>query len=160
MAILYRAAGTFLFFLFILALTILMVSAAKGEDHVAFLFIPGVSGNSVDPAHRNWIEVLSCDWGSVPPPRGGMVGKSGQPAGKLCFGEFSLLKPVDDATPTLAEWCLENVWVPEMRVAPLQELAGGYKLLVLKKVKVKSVRPSGDGVTEVLTLAFGQVEYR
>ena len=57
----------------------------------AFLYIPGIRGQAADPAHRHWIEVLSCDWGKVPPPRGDMVPGEGKgPAGKLCFGDFSV----------------------------------------------------------------------
>ena len=135
------------------------------DGSYAFLYIPGVKGNSDDPAHRNWIEVLSCDWGSVPPPRGSMVSKDGTgPAGKLCFGDFSFLKYVDESSKILARYCSHGVQFSHVRIELSGSKMGNFKYLVLRKVKVLSVRPgkkAKDGSqTEVVTIGFSQVEYQ
>ena len=140
------------------------LASASAESH-AFLYIPGVHGNADDPAHRNWIEVLSCDWGSVPPPRGSMVSASGKgPAGKLCFGDFSFLKNIDESSKKLADYCSRGLQFSHIRVKLPRGTTGNFKYLVLRKVKVLSVRPGKtekDGTgTEVVTVSFRQVEYQ
>ncbi len=131
----------------------------------AFLYIPGIHGEAADPAHRNWIEVLSCDWGKVPPPRGDMVPSEGKgPAGKLCFGDFSFLKTVDDSSRELSSYCSRGVLFSHIRVELSGTTMGDYDTLILRKVKILSVRPARplpDGTkTEVVTIGFRQVEYQ
>ena len=160
---LYRAATLITVTCLALAMLVL-VFATTSHGAGTFLFIPGISGESSDSAHRPWIEVLSCDWGAVPPPRGAMVGDKGKRAGKLCFGQFTVLKLVDRASPDLLRACTGNQLIPEVRIALSTEQNSGYHLLVLKKVTVLSVRP-GDSLgsekeTEIVTFDFKQVEYR
>ncbi|MDF1525725.1 MAG: type VI secretion system tube protein Hcp [bacterium] len=138
---------------------------AKADDSFAFLYIPGVQGDAEDPAHRNWIEVLSCDWGSVPTPRGSMVSDSDKgPAGKLCFGDFSFLKHVDGTSETLARYCSLGLQFSHIRVELSGSYMGKFKYLILRKVKVLSVRPgkteSDGSKTEIVTVGFKQVEYQ
>ena len=138
---------------------------ANEEGAFAFLYMPGIQGDAEDPAHRNWIEVLSCDWGSVPPPRGSMVSDSGKgPAGKLCFGDFSFLKHVDGTSETLAKYCSLGLQFSHIRVELSGSYMGKFKYLILRKVKVLSVRPgkteSDGSKTEIVTVGFRQVEYQ
>ncbi len=149
----------------ILILTGIPSLLSASADSYAFLYIPGIQGNADDPVHRNWIEVLSCDWGSVPPPRGSMVSDSGKgPAGKLCFGNFSFLKYVDGSSADLAEYCSRGVQFSHIRFELSGSNMGNFKYLVLRKVKVLSVRPGKTGSdgskTEVVTVSFRQVEYQ
>jgi type VI secretion system secreted protein Hcp len=139
------------------------VLASDGAS--AFLYIPGIQGEASDPAHRYWIEVLSCDWGKVPPPRGDMVpGEGHGPAGKLCFGDFSVLKTVDESSKDLSSYCSRGVQFSHIRVVVPGKALGKYDTLILRKVKILSVRPAGvlpNGKrTEVVTLGFRQVEYQ
>ena len=162
--------GTFksILIFFLSALLFLACSSpllAESEGSFAFLYIPGIQGYAEDPAHRNWIEVLSCDWGSVPPPRGSMVSDTGKgPAGKLFFGDFSFLKYVDETSEALAEYCSSGLKFSHIRVELSGSNMGKFKYLVLRKVKVLSVRPGktesdGSG-TEIVTVGFRQVEYQ
>ena len=149
----------------LLALPVMMFAGFSWADSSGFLYISGIHGSTVDPAHRNWIEVLSCDWDTVPPPRGPMVTASGKgPAGKLYFGDFSFLKQVDKSSKMLADCCLRNVLFPHIRVKLPERPAGRFNYLVLRKVKILSVRPGKiekDGSqTEVVTVSFKQVEYQ
>lgn len=151
-----------------IVITALMVVLSVGvswADSRGFLYIPGIHGSADDPVHRNWIEVLSCDWGAVPPPRGSMVTAAGKgPAGKLYFGDFSFLKHVDESSRMLTECCERNVVLSHIRVELPEGASGSFKYLVLRKVKVMSVRPGKiekDGSqTEVVTVSFRQVEYQ
>jgi len=153
----------FLSAMLVLAGTSAFLWASEGAN--AFLYIPGIHGSADDPAHRNWIEVLSCDWGSVPPPRGSMVSANGKgPAGKLCFGDFSFLKNVDRSSKVLADYCSRGVQFSHIRVELPDSNKGNFRYLVLRKVKVLSVRPgkpASDGSrTEIVTVGFRQVEYQ
>ena len=147
------------------ALLVMVISGISWADPAGFLYIPGIHGSAAHPAHRNWIEVLSWDWGSIPPPRGSMVTAPGKgPAGKLYFGDFSFQKQVDASSGTLADCCSRNVLLPHIRVKLPGEAAGRFRYLVLRKVKVLSIRPgkvNKDGtLTEVVTVSFRQVEYQ
>jgi len=149
----------------VLALAGLSSLAHASDGSYAFLYIPGIHGSADDPAHRNWIEVLSCDWGSVPPPRGSMISSSGKgPAGKLCFGDFSFLKKVDKSSEVLADYCSRGIQFSHIRVELPPGSTGNFKYLVLRKVKVLSVRSGKRGSdgndTEVVTVSFRQVEYQ
>jgi type VI protein secretion system component Hcp len=155
--------------IFFLAVMLILTGSATvlwaSDGFYAFLYIPGIQGHADDPVHRNWIEVLSCDWGSIPPPRGSMVSNNGKgPAGKLCFGDFSFLKYVDESSKVLARYCSYGVQFSHVRIELAGSKMGNYKYLVLKKVKVLSVRPgktAKDGSkTEVVTIGFRQVEYQ
>ena len=152
----------------LISVTALLVMAFAGiswADSPGFLYIPGINGGAADPAHRNWIEVLSWDLSSIPPPRGSMVTASGKgPAGKLYFGDFSFLKEVDASSKTLTDCCSRDTLLPHIRVKLPEKAAGMFKYLVLRKVKVLSIQPGKikkDGNrTELVTVSFRQVEYQ
>lgn len=162
--------GTFKKVSFVLLPAVLLLGSTSTplsatDEQQALLYIPGIQENAEEPAEGEGIEILSCDWGSVPPPRGLMVsGNSKGPAGKLCFGDFSFLKHVDESSDMLAEYCSKGVELSHIRVEISGSNMGGFKYLVLRKVKVLSVRPGkteGDGrKTEVVTVGFRQVEYQ
>ncbi|MDF1536494.1 MAG: type VI secretion system tube protein Hcp [bacterium] len=145
--------------------TVLAGYVLASSGFSAFLYIPGIRGEASDPAHRNWIGVLSCDWGNVPPPRGDMVPVEGKgPAGKLCFGDFSVLKPLDDSSREISSYCDRGITFSHIRVELPGKIMGSYDTLVLRKVKILSVRPAGvlpNGTkTEIVTLGFRQIEYQ
>ena len=148
----------------LLSLVMLTMPAVGLAQVVAFLDIPDIQGESDDPGHRNWIEILSCDWGDVPPPRGDMIGREGERAGKLCFGNFSIMKPVDKSSSVLLKYCDSGQSIPEVRLELAGEKIGEYRYLVLRKVTVLSVRPGlvteGGAPTEIVTFKFSQVMYR
>ena len=134
-------------------------------DAYSFIYVPGIPGSAHDPAHRNWIEVVSCDWGSVPPPRGSMLpmNRNGR-AGKLHFGDFSFVKKVDRSSRMLAQCCQSKVQLSHIRIELSGSGMGNFRYLVLRKVKILSVKqgekdPNGDR-TEVVTVGFKQVEYQ
>jgi type VI protein secretion system component Hcp len=159
-----RTASTVFLSIFLL-LTLISPLSAGSEKSYAFLYVPGIQGNTDDPGHRNWIEVLSCDWGSVPPPRGSMLTNGGKgPAGKLCFGDFSFLKFVDESSDILADYCSRGIQFSHIRVELSDSKMGNFQTLVLRKVKVLSVRPgkaeSDGSKTEIVTVGFRQVEYQ
>ena len=94
-----------------------------------------------------------------------MVSASGKgPAGKLCFGDFSFLKQVDDSSEKLADYCSRGVQLSQIRVELPDSEKGKFRYLVLRKVRILSVRPGkttgGEGKTELVTVSFRQVEYQ
>ncbi len=145
-------------------LTFPTVPAPGWANPVAYLKIPGITGDSAGIAKSTWIEVLSCDWGEVPPPRGAMMDDEGEKGGKLCFGNFTILKPVDRASPVLLVYCQNQETIPEVKLELTGEKSGGYRYLVLRKVNVLSIRPVLDieeeDASEIATFKFRQVEYR
>ena len=94
-----------------------------------------------------------------------MISDSGEgPAGKLCFGNFSFLKYVDETSPILMNCCSQGVQFSHIRIELPDSKVGNFKYLVLRKVKVLSVLPGkteDDGSkTELVTVSFMQVVYQ
>lgn len=159
-----RTSG-FIFLSALLFLCGMTATARAASDTYAFLYMPGIPGSSPEPAHRNWIEVISCDFGSVPAPRGSMLPLDGEgKAGKLHFGDFSFEKEVDRSSRMLALCCQSKVQLSHIRIELTGSDLGQFKSLILRKVKILSVEPGKkkrDGKdTEIVTVSFKQVEYQ
>jgi type VI secretion system secreted protein Hcp len=65
-----------------------------------FLKLDGISGESVDDKHKDWIQVMSWSWGATQVTS--VAGTGGSGAGKPDLSDFSIMKYFDKgSTPTL-----------------------------------------------------------
>ncbi|EKP4478785.1 type VI secretion system tube protein Hcp, partial [Cronobacter dublinensis] len=64
-----------------------------------FLKVEGVTGESKDANHSNWIDVLSFNWGAAQP--GNMSVGGGGGAGKVNFQDLAVQAIVDKGTPAI-----------------------------------------------------------
>jgi type VI secretion system secreted protein Hcp len=64
-----------------------------------FLKLDGISGESVDDKHKDWIQLSSWSWGAS--QISSVAGTGGSGAGKVDISDFSVMKYLDKAsTPT------------------------------------------------------------
>ncbi|MCI0497505.1 MAG: type VI secretion system tube protein Hcp [Thermoplasmata archaeon] len=66
----------------------------------AYLWIKGIDGEATDEGHKDWIDVLSLEWGIATQPRDAA---SGLPTGKRQHKSMTITKELDKSSPKLAE---------------------------------------------------------
>jgi type VI secretion system secreted protein Hcp len=64
-----------------------------------FLKLDGISGESVDDKHKDWIQVLSWSWGASQVTS--VAGTGGSGAGKADMADFNVMKFLDKASTPL-----------------------------------------------------------
>jgi type VI secretion system secreted protein Hcp len=64
-----------------------------------FLKLDGITGESVDDKHKDWIQILSWSWGASQVTS--VAGTGGSGAGKADLSDFSIMKFLDKASTPL-----------------------------------------------------------
>lgn len=117
-----------------------------------YMKISDIKGESTDKDHKDWIDVLSVDWGS---------GESGaNRAG--ASGQVVLVRHLDKASPGILEKIAEGKHIPSIELdAPGRRAnsAQPYARYRLEKVRVTSysIDASGDRPVETITLNYEKV---
>lgn len=132
----------------------------------AYAKFDGVSGESTDDKHKEWIEVLSFSWG-LSQPTSVSSATGGRSAERVNVSDFSIMKSVDTSTPHLMQRCCDGKHLKSVEIELC--LASGDKHPYMKYTFddciVSSVQVSGSGggdkPTEQISVNFGKykVEY-
>jgi type VI secretion system secreted protein Hcp len=129
---------------------------SSGVTYQGFLNISGIPGESTDPSHQGWIEVLSFQWG---------VGR-GISAARSSHQDFTVMKAVDKASPKLAEACCTGQQIPSVELVLCPEGYPGHTFMNYKFTNVIVTSygyrpaPTGDAVpTEAISLNYGKIEW-
>jgi type VI secretion system secreted protein Hcp len=77
-----------------------------------FMKIEGVSGESVDSDHTNWIEVLGMNWEMTSAKDLGRT----DTAGRTHFSDFTISKAVDLSSPLLLQQASSRRKIPEIKI--------------------------------------------
>ncbi len=129
-----------------------------------FLKIDGIPGESTDEKHKDWIEVMSYSHG-VSQMAGGDRSTGGAATGGRCdHQDFSIVKTLDKASPTLDLFCckgthIKNVAVELCRATDNKEKYMEYKM---EDVIISSVSIGGGGggiPTESVTFNYGKLTW-
>lgn len=146
--------------LFLVLAAVLHTWALYGAGACAFLSIKDIEGESSDAQHRNWIEVKGF---SLMASGSASSGSSG--AGKGQFGDMTIAKTLDKASPKLLQSCAE---AKTFATATLELIRGDaprsrYYQLVLNNVSIRRVGqalPASSGqFVETNTLQFGKIQW-
>lgn len=111
----------------------------------------GVSGESKDAGHQNWIDVDFYSWGTTQP--NSMATGGGAGVGKAVFKDLIVQSSFDRATPSLQKFCAQGQHAAEAHLSFFK--AGGtpmeFQNITLKNVFVTSVLIIGmqHGVAKV-----------
>ena len=133
----------------------------------AFIKIANVPGESTDDKHKEWIEVLSYNWGVDQPQTQSASSHGSLSAERANFHPFSIVKALDKASPKLALACASGEHFPEGTLEICR--AGGdkqpYMEYKMTDVMVTSYRPGGTGGGEAIPLeevsfSYGKIEWK
>ncbi len=129
-----------------------------------FLQIDGIKGESTDDKHKDWIEVLSYNWGVSQMASASASTSGGGTTQRADFQDFSIVKTLDSSSPTLALACAEGRHIKEVRFEMCR--AGGDKVKYMEYIMthciVSSVSVGGGGggePTESVTFNYGKIEW-
>jgi type VI secretion system secreted protein Hcp len=133
----------------------------------AFLKIDGIPGESTDDKHKDWIEILSFDFGMIQPSSATDSSAGGGTTERVDLEDMDLVKHLDKASPKLYELCCNGKHIKDATLELCR--AGGdktkYLEVKMEQVVISSARPSGksegsDGFpTEKISLNFGKVKW-
>ena len=127
-----------------------------------FLKFDGIKGESTDDKHKDWIEVLSFNWGVSQQASATASSSGGGGSQRADFQDLSFVKIMDSASPLLMKACAKGDHIDEVTLELCR--AGGEKLLYmeykLSNVIISSVSVGGGGggdVNESITLNYGKI---
>lgn len=136
-------------------------AASVSAAGIAYLRIEGVQGGATASGYEGWIEVHAFEWG-VAQALGAPTGAT-RATGRPSFEPLAVSKPVDQATPLLAQGCAAGT---HYREAELVFFAAGSTTpsgtVKLGDVTI-SASHAGRGDTpnamETLSLSFARIEW-
>src|SRR5271168_4276872 len=112
----------------------------------SFIKIDGVPGESLDDKHKDWIEILSFNFGMSQPSSATASSAGGATAERVNLQDVSVVKHVDKASPKLYELCCSGKHIPNVTMELCR--AGGDKVkymeVKLEQVIISSVNPGGS----------------
>jgi len=116
----------------------------------AFLQIDGVPGESIDDAHKDWIEVLSFGHGIEQPASATASSVGGGSTERVTHEDFVVTKHLDKASPKLYELSSSGKHIAKVTLQVCR--AGGSKLQYLEvgmeQVIISRVAPTADRANE------------
>ncbi len=119
-----------------------------------YLKVDGVTGESKDSNHKNWIDVLSFNWGATQP--GNMSVGGGGGTGKVNYKDLQIQALIDKATPAILKYCSSGKHVTKVELSICK--AGGsqieYSRIVLEDVLVTLTDFSGVGHTDTIVVNY------
>lgn len=126
----------------------------------AYLKVKDVNGKSTDDKHKDWIEVLSYNWGVSQSASGGGM----QSEARADLQDLSIVKELDIASPKLAEECAKGTRIDEVKLELCR--AGGqqekYMEYTMEGCVISSYSIGGGGggaPTESVTFRYGKMKW-
>lgn len=146
---------------------ILAVGIAASTKTECYINIKGVRGNATEKSHKDWVVVRNFSHGirGMPPSSSLATTKPARTYGKAMAGEFTIIKAIDLASPSLSQMCLRSMRIPQVKLEQRWVMADKtvYMIVVLQNVLVSSVQPSGSSgepaPTEEVTFNYGSIEW-
>ncbi len=120
-----------------------------------FLQIDGIPGGSTDPNHNNWIDVVSYTFTAD------RIREASEPN----LLELSLVKPLDKASPKLAQFCPNGNHITSVELDICPSTSGNqtsmkYMLTDVTITGVHTYTKASDPLPmEQVSLSFGQIQW-
>ena len=130
------------------AFTSLLLVAGTAQA-AAFVRFEGIDGESADRNHRDWCDITSFSRGITTPA--GATGATRR-RGAAQFGDLTIVRRVDRASPKLEEALTTGQVVPTVTIDVTASYGGGgrmtYYQIVLTNVRITSYSQRLDGASE------------
>jgi len=128
----------------------------------AFLKIDGIPGESADDKHKDWIEILSYHHGISQPSSKTASSSGGATAERVNFGDFSVTKLVDMASPKIFEAGCTGRHIKEVIIEVCR--AGGdkqkYLEIKMEQVLISSYTQDGGSAFPGESISFNPGRFR
>jgi type VI secretion system secreted protein Hcp len=125
------------------------------------LQLAGVTGESSDVKHKDFIDLVSFSWDMSSPTDL----STGQPYAKTKIEDFRIVKRADRSTPVLIQYLYTNTVIKTGRV--IVRKAGGSDPLTYYEIEFKNLRVTSfrtetekEEVTEQVTLGFETATFK
>jgi type VI secretion system secreted protein Hcp len=132
-----------------------------------YLQINGISGESNDDRHRNWIECTSVHWGIAQPKSATASTGGGHTAERCEHSEISLTKLADLSSPLLLQTCSAGKTIPKAKLEFMRADGQGERVkyfeIDLENILIGHVTPGieeGEILTEHVGLKFSKVNWK
>jgi type VI secretion system secreted protein Hcp len=132
-----------------------------------YLQMDGIKGESNDAEHKGWIECTSVHWALSQPKSATASTAGGHTAERVDFGEISVNKIGDLASPILAQHCAMGKTIPKAKFEFMRADGDGrpvkYYEVELENVLIGTCQQgvsSGDVMQEHLGLKFSKVKWK
>ena len=138
---------------------VLSTTTAFADGFVQF---EGISGESTDKDHKNWIDITSFEQGASSPSSSSS--RTGRSRAAAQFSDIKITKGLDAASPKLAEALAQGKAFSRVKLQLTASLGGTrttYYEVELKNVRITSYQVGGsaDGApTEELSLNFEEIK--
>ena len=119
-----------------------------------FMRIDGITGESKDAHHKNWIDVHNFTWGASQPNT--LTTGGGGGAGKVNFQDLKVTAAIDKAAPTILKHSAIGRHIPKLEIS-VCKAAGEqieYSRITLDDVMVTGVEFDGSQNNEVLWVTY------
>ncbi len=129
-----------------------------------YLQIKDIAGESTDDKHKDWIEILSYNWGVSQMASAASQSSTTSAAGQRAdFQDLSIVKIVDKASPLIFKACANGSPIKEVKIELCR--AGGekqkYMEFIMTDVIISSASIGGGGggeATESITFNYGKLK--
>lgn len=137
------------------------------SNYEIFLQIEGISGESTDAEHEDWIDAVSYSCG-VALPAGSTSAGSTRITIRAEHEDFVVVKSLDKSSPKLALYCCQAQHIPSVRVELCRASEDRQKFMeyLMEDVIVTSVRTSGDVLSgkamlpeEEVSFSYGKITW-
>lgn len=130
-----------------------------------YLQLKGIDGESTDKGHEKWMEIESFSWGVQQSASSRASTAGGATSARADFGDLSVVKMMDSASPNIYLACASGQHIDEVTVDMMR--SGGadkvkYMEIKLKDVIISSVSLGGGGNSipvETLSLNYGEINW-
>ena len=130
----------------------------------SFLLLDGITGESTDKTHKDWIEISSFSFGVSHPTT---IGSGTRGTGKASFSDLSITKTVDKSSPVLFLDAASGKHIKDARL-DVVKVGGGTEMSLLKykltDVMISSYSIGGSSGGELpqesLSLNFTKIEFK
>lgn len=130
-----------------------------------YLKIDGIDGESTDADHKKWMEIESYSWGVSQSASSRVSTAGGGTTARADFGDLSIVKMLDSASPLIALACASGKHIKEVILELCR--AGGdkrvkYMEYKLEEVIVSAVSVGGGGgglPVETVTFNYGKITW-
>jgi len=138
-------------------------TTTDGGGNKIFLNVAGISGESIDGKHADWIDVLSFSHGISQP-----AGTSGitRSAERSEHRDFIITKELDKSSPKLALFCCNGTHITEVVIEVCRaDTSEKYMQYTLTDVIVTSISQSGASQdsaarpVEEISLRYGRIDW-